>query len=123
MLAGQLVALAQRLDQHRLARKSSSLGSPFGARAKAGEPLKGLYVYGEVGRGKTLLMDLFFQTSSVKRKRRVHFHEFMADVHERVRTYRQEIKSDEAAEQDPIHRAATAIGVRFESNGRKSGPG
>ena len=72
-------------------------------------PLKGLYVYGEVGRGKTMLMDLFFETSAVMRKRRVHFHEFMADVHERVHAYRQEIKNGEVAEQDPIQRAAAAI--------------
>jgi cell division protein ZapE len=112
-LAGQLNALAHRLDQHRLARKSSSLGWMFGQRAKPGAPLKGLYVFGEVGRGKTLLMDLFFETSSVLRKRRVHFHEFMADVHERVHIYRQEsknqLKNGEVAEHDPIHRAATAI--------------
>ena len=109
MLAAQLTALAHRLDQHRLARKSSSLGWLFGKREQAGAPLKGLYVYGEVGRGKTMLMDLFFETSAVKRKRRVHFHEFMADVHERVHVYRQDIKNGALPEQDPIQRAAAAI--------------
>ena len=109
MLAARLAVLAQRLDQHRLARKSSSLGWLFGKREKSEAPLKGLYVYGEVGRGKTLLMDLFFETSPVMRKRRVHFHEFMDDVHERVHTFRQEIKNGEASEQDPIQRAAVAI--------------
>jgi cell division protein ZapE len=104
-----LTALAHRLDQHRLSRKSSSLGWLFGQKASAGAPIKGLYVYGEVGRGKTFLMDLFFETSPVVRKRRVHFHEFMADVHERVHAYRQEHNNGVAAEQDPIHRAATAI--------------
>jgi len=109
MLAAQLAALARRLDQRRLARKSSSLGWLFAKSQRAGPPLKGLYVYGEVGRGKTMLMDLFFETSAVRRKRRVHFHEFMADVHERVHAYRQEIKNGSPPEQDPIQRAAAAI--------------
>jgi cell division protein ZapE len=109
MLAAQLTALAHRLDQRRLARKSSSLGWMFGKREQAGPPLKGLYVCGEVGRGKTMLMDLFFATSAVKRKRRVHFHEFMADVHERIHSYRQDIKNGALPEQDPIQRAAAAI--------------
>jgi cell division protein ZapE len=109
VLADQLTALERRLDQHRLARKSSSLGWLFGKREQAGAPLKGFYVYGEVGRGKTMLMDLFFATSAVQRKRRVHFHEFMTEVHERVHIYRQEIKNSALPEQDPIRRAAAAI--------------
>jgi len=109
MLAAQLTALAHRLDERRLARKSSSLGWLFGKREQAGPPLKGIYVCGEVGRGKTMLMDLFFATSAVQRKRRVHFHEFMADVHERVYVYRQDIKNGALPEQDPIQRAAAAI--------------
>jgi cell division protein ZapE len=108
-LARHLTVLEWRLDQHRLARKSSSLGWLFGKREPAGAPLKGLYVYGEVGRGKTMLMDLFFETSAVVRKRRVHFHEFMGDVHERVHVYRQEMKNGEAGENDPIQRSAAAI--------------
>ena len=42
---------------------------------------RGLYVYGEVGRGKTFLMDLFFGSVSAIPKHRIHFHEFMQDVH------------------------------------------
>jgi cell division protein ZapE len=109
ILARRLTALEGRIDPHRLARKSSALGWLFGKREQAGAPLKGLYVYGEVGRGKTMLMDLFFETSAVVRKRRVHFHEFMADVHERVHVYRQEIKNGETSELDPIQRTAAAI--------------
>jgi cell division protein ZapE len=108
-LAKQMSALAHRLDQHRLARKSSALGWLFGKIEKRQPPLQGLYVHGEVGRGKTMLMDLFFATSPVKRKRRAHFHEFMDDVHERVHAFRQEIKNGYAAEHDPIQRAADAI--------------
>jgi cell division protein ZapE len=109
MLAGHLAELALRLDRRRLAQKSSSLGWLFSRRDTADPPLKGLYVYGEVGRGKTLLMDLFFATSPVTRKRRVHFHEFMADVHERVHAFRQEIKNGTAPDPDPIQRTAAAI--------------
>ncbi len=109
VLAKHLAELERRLDRKRLAQKSSALGWMFGKREAAGAPLKGLYVYGDVGRGKTMLMDLFFETSSVARKRRVHFHEFMADVHERVHGYRQEIKNGKAADHDPIQRAAAAI--------------
>lgn len=109
VLADHLAALERRLEEHRLAQKSSSLGWLFAKREKAGPPLKGLYVYGEVGRGKTMLMDLFFEASAVERKRRAHFHDFMADVHERVHAYRRDIKNGTLPDQDPIQHAATAI--------------
>ncbi len=109
VLARSLDRLNERLDTHRLARKSSSLGWFFGTREKSEQPLKGLYVHGEVGRGKTMLMDLFFAASAVRRKRRAHFHEFMADVHERVHAYRQKIKTGELANGDPIVRVAGDI--------------
>jgi cell division protein ZapE len=107
LLARRLAELARRVDRRRLAQKSSSLGWLFGRRDSAAAPLKGLYIYGEVGRGKTMLMDVFFTTSPVNRKRRAHFHEFMADVHERVHVYRQESKNGDG--EDPIRRAAAAI--------------
>src|SRR5438093_2330335 len=104
-----LAGLEARLREHRLARKSSSLGWLFGARERREEPIRGLYLYGDVGRGKTMLMDLFFAASSVKRKRRAHFHEFMADVHEHVHIYRQKIKSGEITDDDPIGLTAAAL--------------
>ncbi|HZS65066.1 MAG TPA: cell division protein ZapE [Xanthobacteraceae bacterium] len=100
--------LETRLATHRLARKSSSLGWLF-ARRETDDPIKGIYLFGEVGRGKTLLMDLFFEASPVTRKRRAHFHEFMTDVHERIHLTRQRIRHGEIDDQDPI--AVVAAGI------------
>ncbi|KAI8912858.1 ATPase, partial [Gorgonomyces haynaldii] len=47
---------------------------------------KGLYIYGDVGTGKSLVMDLFYNSMPIKEKRRVHFHDFMQDVHRRIHT-------------------------------------
>lgn len=107
-LARRFADLEERIVQHRLARKSSALGWLFGKREPAG-PLKGLYIHGEVGRGKTMLMDLFFSSSPVERKRRAHFHEFMSDVHDRVRLLRHKIKRGEIGDSDPIRLAADQV--------------
>jgi len=104
-----LAGLETRLREHRLARKSSSLGWLFGARARREEPIRGLYMFGDVGRGKTMLMDMFFAASAVERKRRAHFHEFMSDVHDRVREYRNLIKVAAPNGEDPIRLTAAAI--------------
>jgi cell division protein ZapE len=104
-----LAQLEQRIAHHRLSRKSSSLGWLFGGRESRDEPIKGLYLHGEVGRGKTMLMDLFFAASPVARKRRAHFHEFMGDVHERVHAFRQKIKAGEIADEDPIRLTAAEL--------------
>lgn len=100
-IVAKLDQLAERLEAHRLARKGSALGWLFGRKAKP-EPLKGLYLWGSVGRGKTMLMDLFHDSLGVRRKRRAHFHAFMADVHARIHAYRQKLKTGEVKGGDPI---------------------
>jgi cell division protein ZapE len=105
----KLSALETRIEQSRLARKSSPLGRLFGGRDGKDQAIKGLYIYGPVGRGKTMLMDLFFTASAVERKRRVHFHEFMLDVHSRIHAFRQKMKVGEHAGDDPIRLVAAEL--------------
>jgi cell division protein ZapE len=109
-VVAMLARLENRLARHRLARKSSSLGWMFAARDTDAKPLKGIYIHGDVGRGKTMLIDLFFAASPVIRKRRVHFHEFMVDVHERIHDWRQRRRRGEISGEDPIAPVATALG-------------
>jgi cell division protein ZapE len=99
--------LEQRLAHYKPVRKQGLLGRLFADKGEA--PPRGLYVHGEVGRGKTMLMDMFFQQSPVEHKRRAHFHEFMAEVHERIFALRQSIARGEIPDGDVI--ALTAAGI------------
>ncbi|XP_076444893.1 AFG1-like ATPase isoform X2 [Babylonia areolata] len=74
---------------------------------------KGLYLYGGVGCGKTMLMDLFYNSSQRHRKKRVHFHKFMLDVHRRIhqlkKTQPKRTSTRESAGFDPIRPVAESI--------------
>ena len=76
----------------------------FGLGRRTEEPPMGLYLYGPVGRGKSMLMDLFFDTAPVERKRRVHFHAFMMEIQQRLNELRKKEKRV-----DPLMRVAADV--------------
>ncbi|MDQ6437066.1 cell division protein ZapE [Mesorhizobium sp. LHD-90] len=107
-IVGALDRLLDGLGAKRLARKSSALGWLF-ARKPEASGVKGLYIHGGVGRGKTMLMDMFFELAPMRRKRRVHFNDFMAEAHDRIQKHRQARKDGTVKEDDPIPPVARAI--------------
>ncbi len=96
----QLQHLFEELEDYRLYRQRpiSRLVTNLGAGRR---PPRGIYIWGGVGRGKSLMMDAFFKVSRHRRKRRVHFHEFMREVHARLRSL--------TGQEDPLDAIATGI--------------
>jgi cell division protein ZapE len=90
---------AQENAVNRLAELAAALAQKpaFILFGKKPPPPRGLYIWGDVGRGKTFLMDLFFGAAKVAKKRRAHFNRFMVDVHARIHAERQR-----AGSSDPI---------------------
>jgi len=88
--------LTDDADQERAALALTALGNALKSWRPGHKPLfgkpkpppDGLYLWGGVGRGKSMLMDLFFETAETEPRRRVHFHEFMQDVHARIGEWR-----------------------------------
>ena len=70
-------------------------------RSEPRETVRGLYLWGGVGRGKTFLMDLFYESLDIEQKKRVHFHRMMRDVHDRLKTL--------GFVENPLDRIATSI--------------
>ncbi len=106
-IVGLLDTLGESLEGYSPARKAAALGWLFGAKA-SGAP-KGLYIWGGVGRGKSMLMDMFFDGAKVAKKRRVHFHAFMAEVHAAIFRYRQALRKGTVKGEDPIEPVAEEI--------------
>lgn len=89
-------AAAERLDQlaHTLEEQPRRGSTLWKMLRRAPEAPRGLYLWGDVGRGKSMLMDLFFTSVHIRRKRRVHFHAFMLEVHERLNVERKKETPD-----------------------------
>lgn len=100
--AARLALLQQELEAPQA---SGLLGKLFGKKPPAP---RGLYLWGGVGRGKSMLMDLFHDSLAIPDKRRVHFHAFMQEVHARLR----EARKSESGDPIPPVAAAIANGLR-----------
>lgn len=113
-LYGQLVSYPE-LTQKNLPRTGFQLSKLW--QRKRVEPPCGIYIHGGVGRGKSMLMDLFYETAPIKRKSRVHFHEFMQDIHTRMKAWRSLGADDrvkagyKASDDDPIPPVARQIAL------------
>ncbi len=96
----ELQRLFEELEDYRQYRagKINRLVTNLGAGRK---PPRGMYIWGGVGRGKSLMMDAFFKVSRHRRKRRVHFHEFMREIHARMRAL--------SGQEDPLDAISTEI--------------
>ena len=109
---------AQRAVAAKLDTLASALAAPpprpgglFGLVARRQPPPRprGLYIHGAVGRGKSMLMDLFHAGLAAPKKRRVHFHDFMRDVHARVHAHRKALAAGQTKQGDPIPPVADAL--------------
>ena len=106
LAAEKLQSLHHALRHYEPASGRGGWKARLGLARRREEPPQGLYLFGGVGRGKSMLMDIFFASAPVTRKRRVHFHAFMAEVHDRLHAWRAETKGSKA---DPLPELAAAI--------------
>lgn len=86
IIVDKLAMLHSQLADYKPYKNQSFVSKIFNV--KADEPVKGFYIYGDVGRGKSMLMDLFYDLAPIKEKRRVHFHAFMIEIHKKMHEWR-----------------------------------
>lgn len=107
LAAEKLQSLHNALKDYKPAGGISGWKARLGLARRREDPPQGLYIHGPVGRGKSMLMDLFFEHAPVERKRRVHFHEFMIEVHEAIHRWRQD--KNRKKDSDPVPQIAEPL--------------
>ena len=86
----QAIVLLQALHEELCGMESEKKGFLDNFLVSRSTAIKGLYFWGGVGRGKTFLMDLFYESLHFDKKRRLHFHRFMREVHQSLRDFQGE---------------------------------
>jgi len=106
----RLQALSQELQDYGKQMGRTGWKARLGLGGRKQPPPKGLYMWGGVGRGKTMLMDLFFDHTPIEAKKHVHFHSFMQEVHRRIHAFREAQKAGKVGEEkDPLPALARVI--------------
>ncbi|MBC6416979.1 MAG: cell division protein ZapE, partial [Rhodospirillales bacterium] len=106
LAAEKLQALCHALKGYQPQGGASGWKARLGLARRYEDPPQGLYIYGPVGTGKSMLMNIFFEAVEIAKKRRVHFHAFMTELQDRLHAWRQTTKGKEA---DPLPTLAASL--------------
>lgn len=109
LAAEKLQSLHNALNGYEPRQQEGGWKAKLGLARRRADPPQGLYLYGGVGRGKSMLMDLFFADAPIAHKRRVHYHDFMIEVQAKVHEWREAQKTRASKETDPLPKIAQEI--------------
>ena len=107
---GRLQSLHEELDLYGQQMGRTGWRARLGMRNRKRDVPRGIYMWGGVGRGKTMLMDLFYDHANVEERKHVHFHAFMQEVHRRIHSFREAQKAGKVSTtSDPIEALSKVI--------------